>query len=137
MFIELFLDKEVSIRKGSEIIMCHLVLLIPVFGLAVFWIWPLSVALPVYLVIFTLSAMVYFALLKAMRQPVKTGLQGLMGEIGEITDIKDHKGHIDVHGEIWEAEIIGNLKKGDRAKVTGVNGLTLQVQKQSGEVEQA
>lgn len=116
--------------------MYHLVLIMPVLGLVVFWIWPLYVALPVYLVILTLSAMVYFALLKAMRLPIKTGLQGLMDEIGEITDIKDHKGHIDVHGEIWEAESIGNLKKGDMAKVTGVNGLTLQVQKQAGKVEQ-
>jgi membrane-bound ClpP family serine protease len=136
MFIELFSGNERSIQRGSETIMCHLVLLIPIFGLAVFWIWPLSVALPVYLVIFTLSAMVYYALLKAMRQPVKTGLQGLIGEIGKVTDIKDHKGHIDVHGEIWEVESTSKLKKGDLAKVTGVNGLTLQVQKQSREVKQ-
>lgn len=109
--------------------MCHLVLLMPLFGLIVFWIWPLSVALPVYLVILALSGLIYFVILKAMHQPVKTGRQGLIGEIGEISDNKNNKGHISVHGEIWEADIGSNLHKGDQAVVTGVNGLRLQVQK--------
>lgn len=108
--------------------MCHIVLLMPIFGLAVFWLWPLSIALPIYLVIFTLSFILYLALLKAMHQPVKTGRQGLIGEVGKIIDVKNHVGHIFVHGEIWKAEILHNLKKGDKAKVIGLNGLTLQVQ---------
>jgi membrane-bound serine protease (ClpP class) len=116
--------------------MYHIVLLMPILGLVVFLIWPFYMALPVYLVIFTLSAILYVKLLKAMRKPVKTGLQTLMGEIGEITYIKDHKGFIDVHGETWEAESLDDLKKGDMAKVIGVNGLTLHVQKQAGAAKQ-
>jgi membrane-bound ClpP family serine protease len=108
--------------------MCHIVLLMPIFGLAVFWLWPLSIALPIYLVIFTLSFIFYLVLLKAMHQPVKTGRQGLVGEIGKIIDVRNHMGHIFVHGEIWKAELKGSLKKGDKAKVIGFNGLTLQVQ---------
>jgi membrane-bound ClpP family serine protease len=109
--------------------MCHLVLLMPLFGVIVFWIWPLSVALPVYLVILALSGLIYFVIMKAMHQPVKTGRQGLIGEVGEISDSKNHRGHVSVHGEIWEADISSNLHRGDQAVVTGVNGLRLEVQK--------
>jgi membrane-bound ClpP family serine protease len=109
--------------------MCHLILFMPVFGLPVFWIWPLSVALPIYLLILTVSALIYLVLLKAMHQPVTTGRQGLVGEIAEITDVKNHKGHVTVHGEIWAADIAGNLGRGKEGIVTGLNGLRLQVQK--------
>ena len=50
--------------------MCHLVLLLPLFGLAVFWLWPPAVAVPVYLAVLVVSAGVYYLALVAMRLPV-------------------------------------------------------------------
>jgi len=47
--------------------MCHLVLLLPLFGLTVFWLWPPAVAIPVYLVVLAVSAGVYYLTLVAMR----------------------------------------------------------------------
>lgn len=107
--------------------MCHLILLLPLFGLAVFWIWPLPAALPVYLVLLTVSAFVYIALLKAMQQPVTTKREGLIGETGKVTDIKNHEGHLMVHGEIWAFGASDNLKAGDPAIITGLRGLKLNV----------
>lgn len=109
--------------------MCHLILLMPVLGILVFWIWPISISLPVYLIILSISLLVYFSLLRAMHKPVTTGQEGLMNEVGQLTDIINHKGHVTIHGEIWNAETNLNLKKGDIVRVTDVKGLTLTVQK--------
>ncbi|MEJ2048802.1 MAG: NfeD family protein [Calditrichota bacterium] len=109
--------------------MYHFVLLMPLLAIVLFWILPLSVALPVYLVILIASILIYISLLRAMHRPVTTGQQSLLGETCEITDIKNHKGHVMIHGEIWEADISGRVHKGDEAIVTGVKGLRLKVQK--------
>jgi membrane protein implicated in regulation of membrane protease activity len=108
--------------------MYHLVLLMPLLALVLFWILPLAVALPVYLVILLVSILIYIFLLRAMHRPVTTGQQGLLGETCEIIDINNHKGHVKLHGEIWEADISGQMHKGDEAIVTGVKGLRLKVQ---------
>ena len=109
--------------------MHHIILLMPLLGLALFWVLPIPVALPVYLLVLLASILIYIALLKAMRRPVTTGQQALIGDTCEITDIKNHKGQVMLHGEIWEADISGHLHKGDKGIVTGVNGLRLKVQK--------
>jgi membrane protein implicated in regulation of membrane protease activity len=109
--------------------MHHLILLMPLLGLALFWVLPLPVALPAYLVVLLVSILIYIAILKAMHRPVKTGQQALIGDTCEITDIKNHKGHVMLHGDIWEADISGYLHKGDEAIVTGVKGLRLKVRK--------
>ena len=107
--------------------MYHIILFMPILGLAVFWMWPLSVALPIYMAILALSFTMYFVLLKAMHRPITTGQQGLIGEIGEIIDVHNHVGHVLLHGEIWKANIKGDYKKGDAAKVIGLKGLILQM----------
>lgn len=111
--------------------MCHIVLLMPVFGLAVFWLWPLSVALPVYTVIAVLSGFIYFALLRAMHQPVRTGKEGLIGEVVETTAKLNPEGEVRVHGEIWKAVSPDKMKKGDMAKVIDIDGMTLKVRRLS------
>jgi membrane protein implicated in regulation of membrane protease activity len=39
----------------------------------------------------------------------------------------DHEGHVRLEGAIWKAEPGDDLKRGDRVKVLGVDGLTLRV----------
>jgi membrane protein implicated in regulation of membrane protease activity len=110
--------------------MCHLVLLLPIFGLIVFWIWPLSISLPVYLVILMLSGLIYFALLKAMHKPVVTGREGLIGESVDVIDMLNHNGHVRYEGEIWEAYSNDSLIKGDKAIILEINGLKLKIGKE-------
>ncbi len=114
--------------------MCHIVLLMPVFGLSVFWLWPLSVALPVYLGIAVLSGFIYFALLRAMHQPVKTGKEGLIGEIFETTGKLNPEGEVLVHGEIWKAVSSEKLKKGQMAEIVGIEGMILKVRRLSSNI---
>ncbi|MEE9598462.1 MAG: NfeD family protein [Acidiferrobacterales bacterium] len=109
--------------------MCHLILMMPVLGLPVFWLWPMAVAAPVYTVIIVLSALLYFFTLRAMRRPVLTGSEELLRSIGEVVEVRDRLARVRVHSEIWNAESSNELRKGDRVKVLSVDGLTLRVQR--------
>ena len=113
--------------------MCHLILMMPVLGLGVFWIWPFGTALPVYLVILLLSAFVYFAMIRAMHRPVVTGAGGLIGQIADVSDMNGHQGHVHVHGEIWRAVSDDLLEAGSKAVIVGIDGMTLEVRKLSGQ----
>ena len=109
--------------------MCHLVLMMPILGLAVFWFWPISVALPIYTIILLLSAVVYFVLMQAMRHPVATGSEGLINEIGEAMQAFNQQTRVFVHGEIWNAISSEPLHQGESVKIAGVNGLSVRVKR--------
>lgn len=109
--------------------MCHLVLLMPLVGLVVFWILPISAAIPVYLVILLLSGIVYYAMMKAMKRPVVTGDEGLTGKTAKVIEMSGHEGQVKVEGAIWSAESDDLLRKGDKALVLEVHDLTLKVGK--------
>ena len=59
--------------------MCHLILLMPVLGLPLFWLLPLGYALPSYVVIALISAFLYWLIRGAMRKPPQDGFQSLIG----------------------------------------------------------
>jgi membrane protein implicated in regulation of membrane protease activity len=63
---------------------CHLILFLPAFGLSVFWIFPLDIALTLYLLILGISLLLYFKIFQAMRQRVKTGEEGMLGKKGVV-----------------------------------------------------
>ncbi|MDH3669983.1 MAG: hypothetical protein OES46_02315 [Gammaproteobacteria bacterium] len=108
--------------------MCHLILMMPVLGLPVFWLWPMSIAVPVYTVIIVLSVVVYFYTVRAMRRPVQTGSEEMLRSLGEVREARGRIARVRVHGEIWNAESTDRLRKGGRVKILSVDGLTLRVQ---------
>ncbi len=68
--------------------------------------------------------------IKAQKKRKLTGAEAMMGEEGEaISDFRRGKGKVFVHGEIWNALSDENIKKGDRIKVIGLQGLRLKVKK--------
>lgn len=107
--------------------MCHLILFLPVFGLAVFLLWPLSMAVPAYTLIFLLSLAMYALIIKAMRQPVVTGSEAMLHSVGTVVGAEGDHWRISVRGETWEAESAAALKTGDSVRVTGIDGLRLTV----------
>ena len=111
--------------------MCHVVLLMPVIGLMVFLIWPFGTALPVYLVIFSLSGLLYFAILRAMQRPVRTGNEGLIGNPVEIIDIDSNEGHVRVHGEIWKAAFEVPFRKTEKGRIKAIRNMILIIEKAS------
>ena len=66
--------------------------------------------------------------MKARRRPIVTGMEELIG--GEATVIYDfdHNGSVIIHGENWLALSDARLHKGQKVKVTGIQGLTLKVE---------
>lgn len=109
--------------------MCHLILMLPVLGLPVFWLWPLSEAVPVYSVILVLSVLVYVYVIRAMRQPVETGAEQILHSIGKVIEVGVKDIRVRVHSEIWRAGSTEKLKPGDLVEIVGIDGLKLRVRK--------
>jgi membrane-bound serine protease (ClpP class) len=57
-----------------------------------------------------------------------TGESGLIGETGVVITPLTPTGRIQVHGELWFARCRTSLTAGQRARVTAVDGLTLEVE---------
>jgi len=110
--------------------MCHILLLLPLLALPIFYLFPLSVALPVYAAVLAVSAAVYWTALLAMNQPILNGAAGMIGKIGEVIEDRDGELLVRIQNEIWRVAS-GNPRpnSGDRVKVVGVKNLTLRVQK--------
>jgi membrane protein implicated in regulation of membrane protease activity len=114
---------------GVVLKMCHILLSMPVLALAMFWFWPVTVALPVYLVVLVLSVWLYVLTLRAMHAPAKLGREGMLHESGRVIGGDGEGLRVRVHNEIWSAEAGESLQEGERVRVVGLNGLTLKVQR--------
>jgi membrane-bound ClpP family serine protease len=109
--------------------MCHLLLLLPILALPVFWVWPLAVAGPTYAAIVSAALVTYAYAVKAMRQPVETGTEEMLHSTGYVVDGPDADSlWVRVHNERWLARTTqSGLHKGDRVRVVGMEGMTLLV----------
>ena len=61
------------------------------------------------------------------RYRVRTGVEGLIGAGAEVIESCDPAGRVRLRGEIWRARCPAGARVGDKVKVTGVDGLTLEV----------
>jgi membrane-bound serine protease (ClpP class) len=66
-------------------------------------------------------------LLTISRKKVVSGAEELIGIIGEAMEDFTGEGRVWVHGESWLSTVPGSVKKGQKVKVTEVNGLLLKV----------
>ncbi len=107
--------------------MCHLVLLMPVFGLALFWVLPLGLALPLYLAILVISGVVYYALMRAMREPVRNGRVALLSQPVRVVEKSGNHWIVQTHGELWQAVSDEYLATGQEAVVDRVDGMQLHI----------
>ena len=110
--------------------MVHLILLLPIIGLVVFWVLPLSIALPAYLVLLGISGIIYYLAIRSTHRPTTTGKDGLIGKSVLVTEISAREMHVRVDGEIWRATSNDLLRSGENAVIVGIDGLTLKVAKQ-------
>jgi membrane-bound serine protease (ClpP class) len=63
------------------------------------------------------------------RYRVRTGVEGLIGSTAEVIENCDPSGRVRLRGEIWHARCRAGASVGDRVAVTGVDGLTLEVER--------
>jgi membrane-bound serine protease (ClpP class) len=62
------------------------------------------------------------------RYRVTTGAEGLLGERAEVVEALSPLGRVRVRGELWTARAETPAIAGQRMRVTGVDGLTLEVE---------
>jgi membrane protein implicated in regulation of membrane protease activity len=110
--------------------MCHLILLLPIIALPVFWLLPAGDASSIYAAVLVVSIGVYWLAVQAMRAPVITGIGALMHAIGTVRNVDGRKVSVWVGSELWSAEPEqGLLRVGDAIEVVGAEGLVLKVRK--------
>jgi membrane-bound serine protease (ClpP class) len=61
------------------------------------------------------------------RYRVSTGAEALVGESVEVVQACDPSGRVRVRGELWNARAAAPLGVGEVARVTAVDGLTLEI----------
>lgn len=66
--------------------------------------------------------------LKAQRRPVVSGREEMTGALGEVLEDFDSEGWAHVHGERWRVAAARPMRRGQKVKVIGVDGLTLRVE---------
>lgn len=66
--------------------------------------------------------------LKARQRPVVSGAEELLGASGEVLDVSPQETWVRVHSERWRARSTLPLSAGQRVRVTGRDGLVLQVE---------
>lgn len=66
------------------------------------------------------------------RYRIRTGVEGMIGSSAEVIEACKPRGRVRFRGEIWHANCATRAQIGDRVTVTGVQGLTLQVERADG-----
>jgi membrane-bound serine protease (ClpP class) len=107
-------------------------LLIGAIALAVFVLPPFWGAVAISLGIAIEAGEVYFWIRFLRRYRVQTGAEGLIGARAEVVERCDPNGRVRLRGEIWRARADVPAANGEQVRVTGVDGLTLEVEPEGG-----
>jgi membrane-bound serine protease (ClpP class) len=114
-----------------------ILLLLPLIGIAVFWLLPLPWNIVTYLIILIVSGLLYWVIAKAMKKRSKYGMEGLIGtEARVVSKLGPHdeaQYMVRVRGELWSANSYDELKPDETVKILSVSGLILLVEKVSAE----
>ena len=91
-----------------------------------------AVSLPLILSLAVTSAGFFLfivgAAIKARRRPVVSGREEMLQATGEaLEDFQEGQGRVLVHSETWRAQCARPVRRGDRLRVTAIDGLLLQV----------
>ena len=107
---------------------CHLLLFgMPVLGLPLFWIFPLPLALALYVPLSAFSIWLGMVVMRTLQTPVSTGVGALRGRSGRVVTVDGPSVmvQLDGDGELWRATSSGPLALKQAIDVLDVEGLTL------------
>ena len=100
-----------------------------------------GVSLPFVITVGIANAVLFGAVLmiavKARRRPVVSGVEELIGTTGEVIIVSNKSCRVRVHSEDWQARTQVSLKRGQKIRVTGVDGLTLIVEPENVPLERS
>ncbi len=109
--------------------MCHLLFLAPIAALPIFWLLPVSLAIPLYLAVLGTAGLLLWPGFGALRQPQRAGRVGMAGARGDAVTEINPRGLVQCQGEIWEAIAREQIPAGARVRVLGVDRLRLRVER--------
>jgi membrane-bound serine protease (ClpP class) len=95
----------------------------------------LFLPLPWNLIVIALAAMLelslwYFGVRYSRRRRAAVGVETMVGMHGQAISTLEPTGQVKVDGEIWEARATTEVRPGDTVRVTAIDGLTLEVEKE-------
>jgi membrane-bound serine protease (ClpP class) len=90
--------------------------------------------LPWALLVIALTAVLelslwFFGVRYSRRRRAQVGVQTMIGTVGEAITALTPDGQVKVDGEIWQAHGPAEIRAGDAVRITGVKGLTLEVER--------
>lgn len=91
----------------------------------------LGVALVALAVVFE-AVEIWLWLRYLRRHRVRTGVEGMIGDRGRVVESCLPEGTVKLRGEIWAARSLTGARSGQTVRVTGVDGLTLEVEPEAG-----
>ncbi len=71
----------------------------------------------------------FFGVRYSRRRRAQVGVQTMIGGYGEALTALAPDGQVKVDGEIWQAHGRAEIRAGDPVRITGVKGLTLEVER--------
>lgn len=107
--------------------MCHVLLVLPLIALPIWWLLPLPLSAEIYGVIAVVTGAVYYMALRMMRTPQAMDPDLIVGTHGRVVSNDHGQLQVQLRGEIWLACGADDLSTGDTVEVTSRDGLTLGV----------
>ena len=65
---------------------------------------------------------------RSRRRPVTTGQEEMVGSQAQVIEWRGGEGRVRIHGEMWHARGPAALQPGQKVRVVGIHGLTLEVE---------
>jgi len=96
---------------------------VPGYGVSITLIGSVALVSALFFILITGMA------IKARKRPVVSGAEELLHETGMALESFQHRGHVQLHGESWQAKSHLPIHKGDVIRVTGRDGLILEIAK--------
>jgi len=110
--------------------MCHIVFLLPLLAIAVFFFLPPDqaafVSVPLLLAFFWLAWVMW----KDFRRPASTGIEGLVENRAQVVSKTKHGAKVSLKGELWDALSGDELCVGESVRVTGFERMKLIVHRE-------
>ena len=111
---------------------CHLLLLVPVAGLGLFWVLPWPMASLLYVAGVAPSVVIAWVGWRALQARPVMGTEAMVGEVGEaVTDLAP-LGRVRYGNDIWMARSVGLVRQGERVRIETVEGIRLHVTRERG-----
>ena len=112
--------------------MCHLVFLIPLAGIPLFWILPLEYALSINILLWIVSGLLGYKVVRAMMLSPKDGFKSLIGAEAMVVSMvnQSHGQYLVKAGhELWTARSRETLRPGEKVEVIATDGIKLVVER--------